>query len=626
MNGVLGMTELLLDTSLDEDQRQAAEMIRSSAESLLVILNDVLDLSKIEAGQLDIEETSVDLPRVVDLASRVMSMRAAENMTDLIVDVRPDVPRWVKGDPGRLRQVLTNLVSNAVKFTRDGSVIITVERLEQSNGAIPLRFSVKDTGIGIPPDKLDVIFEEFAQADSSTTRKYGGTGLGLAICRRIVSLMGAELEVRSTVGAGSEFFFTLNTTEAPPEEPVVSVDPDISMRDRRILVVDDHPINRRVVRDQLEQVGATVVEAEGYTEALERLNAAKQAAQPFHAAVIDYLMPDYDGLELVETIRADASNSGLRLVMLSSAGRVGEAQLAATLGAQAFLNKPATQADLVGVLATVLATDARLGRAVVTPESIETSRVPRRVLLAEDNPVNQHVAASMLRRRGHDVDVVDNGLEALSAIGAKVYDVVLMDVQMPEMDGITATRRIRAMPEGAEIPIYALTAHALAEERQRCLDAGMTGFLSKPFRPRDLFSLVEARTGPQRTDSLAAAPPENGGPPVRLDAFRASMRSAGIEEIVEPTLVIFETETPPRMADLTRAVSAGDLAAAGSAAHAVKSAARNVHALELASRLEKVELAARNNDASAVETAHAETEREFSRVMEYLANRNKAVS
>ncbi|MEX2281081.1 MAG: response regulator [Gemmatimonadota bacterium] len=626
MNGVLGMTELLLDTSLDEDQRQAAEMIRSSAESLLVILNDVLDLSKIEAGQLDIEETSVDLPRVIELASRVMSMRAAENLTDLIVDVRSDVPRWVKGDPGRLRQVLTNLVSNAVKFTRDGSVIVTVERGDQSNGTFPLRFSVKDTGIGIPPDKLDVIFEEFAQADTSTTRKYGGTGLGLAICRRIVSLMGGELQVRSTVGAGSEFFFTLNTTEAPPAEPSVAIDPELSMRGRRILVVDDHPINRRVVRDQLEQFGATVVEAEGYTEALERLASAKETAEPFDAAVIDYLMPDYDGLELVETIRSDPSNAALKLVMLSSAGRVGEAHLASTLGAQAFLNKPASQADLVGVLATVMATDSRPGRAVVTPESIETSRVSRRVLLAEDNPVNQHVAASMLRRRGHDVDVVENGLEALSAIGTKVYDVILMDVQMPEMDGITATRRIRAMPGGAEIPIYALTAHALAEERQRCLDAGMTGFLSKPFRPRDLFSLVEARTGTEPSEPLAAVPTDNGGAPVRLDAFRASMRSAGIEDIVEPTLVIFEAETPPRMAELSRAVRAGDLAAAGTAAHAVKSAARNVHAVELASRLEKVELAARNSDASGVETAHTETEREFNRVMEYLANRNKAAS
>ena len=620
MNGVMGMTELLLDTPLDAEQRQAAELIRFSAESLLVILNDVLDLSKIEAGQLVIEESPLDLPRVVDLSSRVMAAKAAENSTELIVDIRPDVPRWVKGDPGRLRQVLTNLVSNAVKFTRDGSVVVTVEHAGNGNGDRPIRFSVRDTGIGIAPDKLDVIFEEFAQADSSTTRKYGGTGLGLAISRRIVALMGGELRVRSVVGQGSEFSFMLDLDEAAPAEATALVDPEINLRGRRILVVDDHPINRRVVRDQLERLGASIAEADGYDQAMERLAISKSRNEPFDVAIIDYLMPVRDGLELIQVIREDASHDDLKLVMLSSAGRVGEAQHVAELGAQAFLHKPASQEDLTSVLATVLSSDNRQRGGLITPDSIEATRLSRKILLAEDNPVNQHVAASMLRRRGHEVDVVEDGKQALAAVEKKAYDVILMDVQMPEMDGITATRRIREMPGSAGIPIYALTAHAMSGERERCLAAGMTGFLTKPFRPRDLFGMVESWT-PQQPPATEAAPSEDVGPPVRLDVFRKTMRTAGVERIVEPTLVIFETETPARMTALTRAVEAGDLPGVSAAAHAVKSAARNIHAVTLASWLDKVELAARQADADAVAAAYAQTEIEFKRVMDYLADR-----
>jgi two-component system sensor histidine kinase/response regulator len=619
MNGVLGMTQLLLDTDLDAEQRQTADLIRLSAESLLTVLNDILDFSKIEAGQLEIESTAFDLVHIVNSSVRVLVSRAFERGNELLVDMKPDLPQWAMGDPGRLRQVITNLVSNAIKFTENGTIVVTTEPVGHNEEGTPLfRFSVRDTGIGIPESKLELIFEEFAQADATTTRRYGGTGLGLAICRKLVALMDGELKVKSREGEGSEFYFTLPLPAA--EEPAAAWWSEALsvVRDRKLLVVDDHELNRRIVRDFVLYAGGKVVEADGYHNALRALeNAAREEAQ-FDAAIVDFQMPEKNGLELVAAMKDDQRFKDVPVMMLTSGSRPADARAAERLGVHAYLNKPITRSDLLDALAMLLSSNGHTAVDTLTPSALDPAPVNKRILLAEDNVVNQQVAATMLRRRGHTVDIVENGRDALHALQTAEYDVVLMDVQMPEMDGLQATRRIRGMPKYRNLPIIALTAHALAEERQRCLDAGMNAFLSKPFRPRDLFSMVEGWHNGKENGSPPARNGNGSDPPVHVDDFRKVMRDAGVEDIVVPTLQLFKEETPQQLAQLRVAHDSGDLAAAASSAHAIKSAARSIHANKLSEHLESLERSAKAGDSRAADVAYGHVEREFERVIAYL--------
>src|SRR6266513_2097251 len=521
MNAVLGFVELVLDTELAPEQRRALELVRSSSEALLTILNDILDYSKIEAEHLELESIPFDLPKVVHATATLLAVRAREKHLELLADVAPEVPRAVRGDPTRLRQVLMNLIGNAIKFTEQGEVVMSVTTGAPADHSVPLRFAVRDTGIGIAPEHRAGIFKEFTQADSTMTRRYGGTGLGLAISQRLVRLMGGELHVASEVNQGSEFSFTI----ALPVEtaPLARVSGLAALGGRRMLVVDDNETNRRILREMLAAEGVKVEEATTAAEGLDALRRAATKRTPFDLAILDVQMPDMDGFQLATAVRADKTLARTDLLMLTSAGQRGDGERCRELGIRGYLTKPLSRPDLLEALGTVLAGPPEEAGTpdVVTRHTIAESRHSLRVLLAEDNPVNQQVAVAMLVKRGHEVHVAGNGREAVDAVRNRDYDVVLMDVQMPEMDGFEATQAIRGTPKGKNLPIVALTAHALSGERERCLAHGMTDYLAKPFRAHELFALVEGTAEPR---AAAAPPPEALAPPVDLEGFRTTLR------------------------------------------------------------------------------------------------------
>ncbi len=622
MNAVLGFVELVLDTELGAEQRRALELVRSSSEALLTILNDILDYSKIEAEHLELESISFDLPKVVHATATLLAVRAREKHLELTVDVPPDVPQLVRGDPTRVRQVLMNLIGNAIKFTEQGEVDVLAAVVQRDGEEAAVRFRVRDTGIGISKEQLATIFQEFTQADASMTRRYGGTGLGLAISRRLVALMGGELTVTSELGHGSEFSFALTF---PIEEaaPQAAARGTMSLGGRRLLVVDDNETNRRIVRDMLGAEGMAVHEAPRADAGLESLRRAQRGGTPFDLAILDAQMPDQDGFQLAEAIRGDRALRKTRLLLLTSAGQRGDGERCRQLGIQAYLTKPIARADLIEAVGTVLAGAVSADGApdLVTRHSIAESREALRILLAEDNPVNQQVATAMLVKRGHQVDVVSNGREAVDAVAVRSYDVVLMDIQMPEMDGFEATEQIRGLPQGKAVPIIALTAHALSGERERCLERGMTGYLAKPFRAHDLFAVVEGRSTP-------TVPPkgEEAAPPVDVEGFRRTMEEAGAEQAVDDILATFVESVPQRLEALVTAAHGGEQEAVQRAAHAFKSAAGTIGARSLAALLQEIEAAAQQGDLEAARARIEPVKSEARAALEYLRTAQKGDS
>ena len=595
MNAVLGFVELILDTELTTEQRRALELVRSSSEALLMILNDILDYSKIEAEHLELESIAFDVSKVVHATASLLAVRAREKHLELLAELTPEVPRAVRGDPTRLRQVLMNLIGNAIKFTEEGEVVVSVTTALASDDRVQLRFAVRDTGIGIAPEHIGTVFKEFTQADSTMTRRYGGTGLGLAISQRLVKLMGGELQVASEVGKGSEFSFAI---DFPAEVTPARAGAIAALGGRRMLIVDDNQTNRRILHEMLAAEGINVEEVGTASEGLEALRRAAATRRPYDLAILDVQMPDMDGFQLATTVRGEKALQRTKLLMLTSAGQRGDGERCRELGIRGYLTKPMSRADLLEALGTVLAgPHEETGTPeVITRHTIAESRRSLRVLVAEDNPVNQQVAVAMLVKRGHEVHLVDNGREAVSAVRERDYDLVLMDIQMPEMDGFEATQAIRAMPKAKDLPIIGLTAHALPGERERCLSRGMTEYLAKPFKGHELFAMVErefATVPIAKVHVMNEEKPAAPAPPVDLEGFRTTLREAGAEAALYSILDTFLRQAPDRLAALATAVTSGAGADIMRAAHAFRGAAATIGARELAALLERVETSAR---------------------------------
>jgi two-component system sensor histidine kinase/response regulator len=502
MNGIIGMTELALETELTAEQSEYLRMVNDSADGLMTLLNDILDFSKIEAGKMDLSPTIFDLRDCVGDCLRTLAIRAHEKGIELTSDIRFNVPNGLIGDPGRLRQVLINLVGNAIKFTDNGVVLLRVDVDESEPESPHLHFCVADTGIGIPASKQERIFAPFEQADGSTTRRYGGTGLGLAISVKLVKMMEGRIWVESPWidsasiggGPGSAFHFTAQFTLAPETKEQVVVEP-VSLTDIAVLVVDDNSTNRAILADSFRNRGMRPVSVNSGYAALEALLAAHQSGAPFPLVVLDVCMPDMDGFETVTRIREHPELNEAKIILLTSAGERGDGARCRHLGIQAYLMKPCKQSELFAAIRASLCEDTEgLNRAIpVTRHSIRENRSALRVLLAEDNAVNQKLALRLLERWGHSVLLAGNGLEVLDLLSKHAVDVVLMDIQMPEMDGFEATAGIRKREEqdGGHIPIFAMTAHAMKGDSELCLAAGMDGYISKPIDARKLSALLE---------------------------------------------------------------------------------------------------------------------------------------
>jgi signal transduction histidine kinase/DNA-binding response OmpR family regulator len=541
MNGVIGMTDLLWSMPLGEEQREYVGIVKRSADALLTLINDILDFSKIEAGKLDLNCIDFDLRNTVYDSLKPLALRADETGVELLCSVAPDVPDFVLGDPTRLRQVLTNLVGNAIKFTPAGEIEVRVKVDGRDTDGWLLHLSVKDTGIGVPVDKQQLIFESFSQADSSTTRKYGGTGLGLSICSRLVGMMNGRLWVESEPGKGSTFNFTAKVGAAIAGRKAALNNP-ADLRGSRVLAVDDNATNRLILYQSLKRWGMLPETVGDVVTAMETLRRAAADARPFELVLTDCHMPDQDGFMLVEQIQRDATLNQIPIVMLTSGYQKRGREEVLSHGLAALLTKPVPSHDLLDTILRVCGKRREAASAAASEEVTSTPagspRASLRILLAEDNLSNQRVGVALLKKLGHSVDVVADGRQAVAQVQAKSYDAILMDVEMPEMDGFEATAAIRAWEQGtgARIPIVAMTAHALTGYRERCIAAGMDGYISKPVS-LDQFTTQLQQIHPKTPSpsGLGDRPPhENGAstvlpipakaiqsiPPDALPAFR----------------------------------------------------------------------------------------------------------
>ena len=609
INGIMGMTELALDTELNREQRDYLMLAKSSGESLLSVINDILDFSKVESGKLDLENIEFSLYDCVGDTMRALALRAHQKGLELAYDADPEVPAQLIGDPGRLRQILVNLVGNAIKFTQQGEILVTVELGTRHGNGVDLHFKVRDTGIGIPSEKQSLLFHAFTQADSSTTRKYGGTGLGLAISARLVELMKGKMWVESVEGYGSTFHFvarfSLGDKKAEAAVPALAAE----LQGLRALVVDDNETNRRILCDITRTWGMKPEAAESGAVALSLTETAKQEGNPFRLALIDARMPVMDGFELAEKMMnrmLENGRAGATVLMLTSGGQPGEANRCKRLGISAYLLKPILKADLLAAILFALGRrpgQMTAGLALVTRHTLRESAHKHRILVAEDTPVNQTVIMRALEKMGHTAVLAQTGREALTLARSQKFDLLFMDVQMPEMDGLAATAAIRESEKNGatHLPIFAMTAHAMKGDREVCLAAGMDGYITKPIR----FSDIEKTLAVLDSMSGAANPdPSSWNRTAALD------RIDGDEELLRDLCRIFLEESPQLLQRLRQAVIAGDAEGVMRAAHSLKGEAGYLGAGAVSHAARQLEDMGREQDLSQAGDTLATLERE----------------
>jgi PAS domain S-box-containing protein len=623
MNGIIGMTDLLFDTGLNQQQREFADTIRACGDSLLTIINDILDFSKIEAGKLRFETIDFDLQGTLESNVDILAANAHRKGLELHLLVESDVPPNLRGDPTRLRQVVTNLIGNAIKFTEKGEVLVRVAKEKETDTHVTARFAVTDTGVGISPEGQARLFQAFSQADSSTTRKFGGTGLGLAISKRLVELMGGEIGVESEAGKGSTFWFTATfAKQGDAAAPIAPVAPIVheSVEGARALIVDDNATNRKILEYQLKWWKMKPATVSSGREALEVLRSEAGRGRPFALVILDYQMPEMDGMELARAIHADPALAGVHMVMLSSMHGRQKPEGFQTAGIEAWLSKPAKQSQLFDTIATVMS-GALVESQIPAPATSVAAPAARalRILLAEDNPVNQQVARLQLKKLGYTVDIAKDGQEAVTAAANKKYDVILMDCQMPGVDGYEATREIRQR-EGTSRRTYivALTANALGGDREKCLTAGMDDYLTKPLRVEELKRVLEKSPAPTAPPA-AANTIGDGEPPVDME--RLMDVASGEEDTLRQLVAMYLEQTPPKLAALDTAIQQGDAKGVKQHSHSVAGTSASCGMTALVGPMRALEKMAIEGDLAEAARVFAEGQAQFARVRDFLKQR-----
>lgn len=637
MNGVLGMISLLLDTKLSNEQYDFTETARASAEALLTIINDILDFSKIEAGKLDLEDIGFDLRNMIECSVELLASKAHEKGVELLHDIDHGTPVLLKGDPGRLRQILINLIGNAIKFTTEGEVLVSADVQNETDTHCLIRYSVKDTGIGIPDDKVETLFDSFTQADSSTTRKYGGTGLGLSISKRLVELMGGQIGVESTLGQGATFWFVINLQKQPEPTPIHQATPE-DIRGLRVLIIDDNETNRKILTHQLHAWSLHSDAVKSGKEALQILREAAGTGEPYQLGLLDFNMPEMDGIELAHEIKADPTIQNLPLILLTSSGERGDAEKSRQAGIAAYLSKPVKQSLLFSCISTVMGNKLQEQRnhqsELITQHSLsEVERRRIRILLAEDNPVNQKVAVMLLTRMGYQVDVAENGLQAIDMLQQAEYGLILMDCQMPVMDGFRATATIRKLQgDLANVPIIAMTANAMEGDRERCLAAGMDDYVPKPVKPEQLFKAIEQHVSlksfPSITSTAATQRPPGSAPDADAASapmnIEASIERNGDRAFWQELMDVYFEETCGRLTSLKSALAKQDVPLIQREAHTIKGSSAEILAERVRNVASQLELLSKDGGLSGGEVLFDQLEREFVNLREYITTQTSA--
>jgi PAS domain S-box-containing protein len=608
MNGVIGMTELALDTELTREQRDYLNMAKLAAESLLSLINDILDFSKIEARKLELESIAFQLHDRVGDTVKALALRAQQKGLELACHIPPEAPATLTGDPGRLRQVLVNLIGNAIKFTERGEVLVDVAVDEKTEQDVVLHFAVSDTGIGIPQEEQGRIFEAFTQVDPSRTKKHGGTGLGLTISAQLVAMMGGRIWVDSTVGKGSTFHFTArlplpkDAPQPPPPRP-------LQMRDLPVLVVDDNATNRRIIQEMLLSWNMRPQAVDNGPDALAAMQEAAQAGRPFPLVLLDGHMPSMDGFSLAEQIQRQPNLKSTIILMLTSAGQPEDVTRCHHLGISAYVMKPIKSSELLETIFSAL------GRSFWHPEPasptalLERKRVrPLRVLVAEDHEINQKLAVALLEKQGHRVTVADNGRDVLKLLERREFDLVLMDVQMPQLDGLEATALIRQRERGTDqhVPIIAMTACAMKGDRERCLEYGMDNYISKPLKPQELFDTIAAVFADRGEGALPIRQAESEAPV--FDRTELLNRVGGDRELLQMLVDLFSDSAPAQLAELRLAIVAHNHALVHRLAHTVKGAVGNFASPTAIETAQRLEIMGKEGDLEHADEAFAELE------------------